>query len=129
MEDVGIALGVRSEIISPPIIGERKFISHHQAVARKVIIIIIRIKLKQVTDLFEVIEAINRLGLLFSFTQHRKEQTGKDGDDRDDHQKLDQGESGVGAAKPISEGIHDINFSGSPLEHNRKMSFGVAIFP
>ena len=101
-----MAGGVRHDYRAPPVgqggacVGGRQTLV---AMRRENLVVVIRVKLHEQTDLSEVVQAGNALSLLFGLSQRRQQHPGKDGDDGDDDEKFDEGKT---QAKAASTGLH-----------------------
>ena len=61
--------------------------------SRERVVVIVRVELKEDADLSEAIEAVSSLSLGFRLGQRWQEHASQNGDDGDDNEELDQGES------------------------------------
>ncbi len=79
-------------------------------VVDELVFLVVGVKKPGGRQLLEVVHAADALGLRRRFTQCGQQQTGEDGDNGDDHQELDECESGL---------RHEID--GISLNHSRSL--------
>ena len=66
---------------------------------KETIVIVVSVHQPRERELAMVVQARDALGFLFGLAQRRQEQAGQDGNDRDDHQQLNESEGGSGLAE------------------------------
>jgi hypothetical protein len=82
-----------SDSAGAPQAGNKNLPPKRLVTARNKLVVVVRVHHHGQAHLLEIVVATGLLRLLFGFAQRRQKHSREDGDDRDDNEQLDQGES------------------------------------